>query len=181
MPSRNLLFWPSWSLHLNDSGARDTIESRFLEFPSLILGGYMQAINGKQLYYAFAAGGKSLIAEREVLNKMNVFPVPDGDTGTNLSFTLKTMIENTEISPDAGRTMQSLAESALIGARGNSGILFAQFVNGMAEKIGNVSQLTLEIFVDSANHAVTRAYQAISNPVEGSIRPGYQSSTGNRY
>jgi len=129
----------------------------------------MQAINGKQLYYAFAAGGKSLIAEREVLNKMNVFPVPDGDTGTNLSFTLKTMIENTEISPDAGRTMQSLAESALIGARGNSGILFAQFVNGMAEKIGNVSQLTLEIFVDSANHAVTRAYQAISNPVEGTM------------
>lgn len=129
----------------------------------------MVAIDGKQLYYAFAAGGEALIAEREVLNRMNVFPVPDGDTGSNLSFTLKSMIENSEICEDAGGTMRSLANSALVGARGNSGILFAQFVNGMAEKVGNAEQLTIESFVESANHAVKRAYEAISNPVEGTM------------
>ena len=129
----------------------------------------MNTISGKQLYYAFAAGGEALIAEREVLNKMNVFPVPDGDTGSNLSFTMKSMIDNTEISQEAGRTMQSLAQSALVGARGNSGILFAQFVNGMAERVGDASQLSVEDFVESVNHAVKRAYEAISNPVEGTM------------
>jgi DegV family protein with EDD domain len=129
----------------------------------------MQTINGKQLYYAFAAGGEALISQREVLNKLNVFPVPDGDTGSNLSYTLKTIIDTTEIYPEAGTTMQSIAKSALIGARGNSGILFAQFVNGMAEKMVDVSHINLDDFVDSVNHAVKRAYQAISNPVEGTM------------
>ncbi|KGE71866.1 DAK2 domain-containing protein [Spirochaeta lutea] len=129
----------------------------------------MNFITGKQLYYAFAAGGEAVIAEREILNRMNVFPVPDGDTGSNLSYTLKSIIENTEIHNDAGATMRSLAQSALVGARGNSGILFAQFVNGMAEAVGDQSRITLEQFVDSVNHAVTRAYEAISNPVEGTM------------
>jgi DegV family protein with EDD domain len=129
----------------------------------------MNFITGKQLYYAFAAGGEAVIAEREILNRMNVFPVPDGDTGSNLSFTLKSIIENTEIHNDAGETLRSIAQSALIGARGNSGILFAQFVNGMAEAAGDKKKLTLEHFVESVNHAVKRAYEAISNPVEGTM------------
>ncbi len=130
----------------------------------------MKEISGKQLYYAFAAGGEAVIEQRETLNKMNVYPVPDGDTGSNLSFTFKSIIEKTQIFPDsAGATMQSLAESALSGARGNSGILFAQFVNGMAEKIGDVKALSMQKFSAAVSHAVGTAYKAISNPVEGTI------------
>lgn len=129
----------------------------------------MTSISGEQLFEAFNSGSEALIAERETLNKMNVFPVSDGDTGSNLSYTLKSMIENTEISPDARHTLKSLARSALIGARGNSGILFAQFVNGMAEKVGPSESLTVEQFAEQVNHAVSRAYQAISNPVEGTM------------
>jgi dihydroxyacetone kinase-like predicted kinase len=81
----------------------------------------VKEISGKQLYYAFAAGGQAVISQREDLNKMNVYPVPDGDTGSNLSFTLKNIIEQSDIFQDAGKTMQSLAEAALSGARGNSG------------------------------------------------------------
>lgn len=129
----------------------------------------MREISGRQLYYAFAAGGQAVIAQREDLNKMNVYPVPDGDTGSNLSFTLKTIIEQTQISQSAGKTMQSLAESALSGARGNSGILFAQFVNGMAENIGDATHLSIEKFSSAVAHAAKSAYGAISNPVEGTM------------
>lgn len=129
----------------------------------------MKEITGPQLYYAFAAGGQEVIAQREDLNRMNVYPVPDGDTGSNLSFTLKNIIEQTKIFPGAGPTMQSLAESALTGARGNSGILFAQFVNGMAEKLGNASSITMEKFTHAVHHASETAYKAISNPVEGTM------------
>ncbi len=129
----------------------------------------MTEISGKQLYYAFAAGGQAVISQREDLNKMNVFPVPDGDTGSNLSFTVKSIIEQSSVFPHAGQTMQSLAESALSGARGNSGILFAQFVNGMAEKIGDASSITIERFSNAVHHAARSAYSAISNPVEGTM------------
>jgi DegV family protein with EDD domain len=129
----------------------------------------VKEISGKQLYYAFAAGGQAVISQREDLNKMNVYPVPDGDTGSNLSFTLKNIIEQSDIFQDAGKTMQSLAEAALSGARGNSGILFAQFVNGMAEKIGDASSITVERFSNAVHHAARTAYNAISNPVEGTM------------
>jgi DegV family protein with EDD domain len=129
----------------------------------------MNELNGKQLYGAFSSGGMAIIEAREDLNRLNVFPVPDGDTGTNLAFTVKSIIEQTEIFSEAGKTMRSIAEAALKGARGNSGILFAQFVNGMSDAIHEKTSVTLSQFVDAVRSGADAAYKAISNPVEGTM------------
>lgn len=129
----------------------------------------MREISGKQLYEAFASGGNAVMAERELLNRINVFPIPDGDTGSNLWYTLQHAIENSKAEESAGETMQSLAEKALLGARGNSGILFAQFVSGMAEIAGSEFLLSIETFSSCARHAVLQAYKAVSRPVEGTM------------
>ena len=110
----------------------------------------MREISGEQLYQAFASGGNAVMEERELLNRINVFPIPDGDTGSNLWYTLQHIIENSKVQDSAGETMQSLAEQALLGARGNSGILFAQFVSGMAEIAGSEFQISIEAFAHSA-------------------------------
>ena len=129
----------------------------------------MKEISGEQLYQAFASGGNAVMEERELLNRINVFPIPDGDTGSNLWYTLQHIIENSKAQGSAGETMQSLAEQALLGARGNSGILFAQFVSGMAEVAGSEFQLSMEAFANSAKYAVLQAYKAVSKPVEGTM------------
>jgi dihydroxyacetone kinase-like predicted kinase len=67
----------------------------------------MNELNGKQLYGAFSAGGMAIIEAREELNRLNVFPVPDGDTGSNLAFTAKSIIEQAEIFAEAGKTMEA--------------------------------------------------------------------------
>lgn len=129
----------------------------------------MTQIIASELYNAFSAGCKAIIAEKDYLNQINVFPVPDGDTGSNLSFTLQSAIDNSNLSDSAGITLQSIAKAALMGARGNSGILFAQFISGMAEKVGDLNSIDIDTFIQSAGHAVNTAYDAISEPVEGTM------------
>jgi len=129
----------------------------------------MNELNGRQLYGAFSSGGMAIIEAREDLNRLNVFPVPDGDTGSNLAFTLKSIIEQAEIFAEAGKTMRSIAEAALQGARGNSGILFAQFVNGMSDAIHDKTSVTLSQFIEAVRRGADAAYKAISNPVEGTM------------
>lgn len=129
----------------------------------------MNELNGKQLFGAFSSGGMAIIEAREDLNRLNVFPVPDGDTGSNLAFTVKSVIEQAEIFQDAGKTMGSIAEAALKGARGNSGILFAQFVNGMSEVIRDQDSVTVQVFSEAVQSGTEAAYSSISNPVEGTM------------
>jgi DegV family protein with EDD domain len=129
----------------------------------------MNELNGKQLYGAFSAGGMAIIESREELNRLNVFPVPDGDTGSNLAFTAKSIIEQAEIFAEAGKTMGSIAAAALKGARGNSGILFAQFINGMSDMIQDRKSLPLAQFTEAVRSGTEAAYSAISNPVEGTM------------
>lgn len=92
------------------------------------MGGIKLKINyldGKRLYYAFLAGTKKVIANKNDLNKINLFPVADGDTGSNLAHTLK-VVENETIKTDSlAETLNSMGEAALKGAIGNSGIIFA--------------------------------------------------------
>jgi len=129
----------------------------------------MNELNGRQLYSAFSSGGMAIIEAREDLNRLNVFPVPDGDTGSNLAFTVKSFIEQAEIFTEAGKTMRSIAEAALRGARGNSGILFAQFINGMSDAIHDKTSVTLSQFSEAVRSGADAAYNAISNPVEGTM------------
>ncbi len=126
-------------------------------------------LNGKRLYYAFISGAKEVIENRKELNRINVFPVPDGDTGTNLSRTLNMVMENVKADKSVKATLNSMGDAALRGAIGNSGIIFAQFINGLKENAEADKRLNVNNFVDTINKAVEQTYQAISEPVEGTM------------
>jgi uncharacterized protein len=126
-------------------------------------------LNGKRLYYAFLSGANEILRQREQLNKINVFPVPDGDTGTNLASTVNNMLQEVKASKNVDLTLQSMADAALSGARGNSGIIFAQFFNGWANAVGERKTLSIQTFGESVKAAVPSVYNAILNPVEGTM------------
>src|SRR6056297_737259 len=126
-------------------------------------------LNGKRLYYAFLSGAREIIRQKDQLNKINVFPVPDGDTGTNLASTVNNMLQEVKASKNVDLTLQSMADAALSGARGNSGIIFAQFFNGWANAVGERKTLSIQTFGESVKAAVPSVYNAILNPVEGTM------------
>ncbi len=126
-------------------------------------------LDGKRLYYSFLAGAFHVFENQRMLNKINVFPVPDADTGTNLASTFRSIIENTVPSNHIKNTSIAIAEAALTGARGNSGIIIAQFLYGMSNELGNEKEITVQSFAEATKKAVQYAYQAIANPVEGTI------------
>ncbi|MCF8235548.1 MAG: DegV family EDD domain-containing protein [Bacteroidales bacterium] len=126
-------------------------------------------LDGKQLYYSFLAGAQRLFENQKDINKINVFPVPDGDTGTNLASTMRSIVESSVPSKDIQQTATSLADAALVGARGNSGIIFAQFLYGFSAELENRKTLDVHSFSNSVNNAVKYAYESISNPVEGTM------------
>ena len=126
-------------------------------------------LNGKRLYQAVLAGGDAVIQDQAYLNKINVFPVPDADTGTNLATTMRAIAEGTRSLPSIKATLKSMANAAVGGARGNSGLIFAQFIHGMSKEIGSESHLTTRSFGESVSRAVQHAYRAIAAPVEGTM------------
>ncbi|WP_422486921.1 DAK2 domain-containing protein [Gudongella sp. DL1XJH-153] len=129
----------------------------------------MNKLNGEDLYYAFLSGANEVIKQKYELNRINVFPVPDGDTGSNLAFTMYTIVEEARIKQTVKQTMESIAEAALNGARGNSGIIFAQYINGMYMEMTEDDDVTVEGFTHLANQAVQYAYKSIAEPVEGTM------------
>jgi len=131
----------------------------------------MQAnnISGEVIYYAFLSGVMKVRKQKNILNKMNVFPIADGDTGSNLISTMNTIIEETKVQSSVKATINSMADAALVGARGNSGIIFAQFINGINEEIKDTEVMTISTFAETLKKAVPYAYNAIVNPVEGTM------------
>jgi hypothetical protein len=121
------------------------------------------------LYRAFLAGAHQIYSRQDHLNKINVFPVPDADTGTNLSFTIRSIIDSSSVENSVELTMRSIADAALLGARGNSGVIFAQYIHGVAEEIGSRIHLTTQGFGEAVKRAVRHAYQAMSSPQEGTM------------
>ena len=101
-------------------------------------------IRGPALRRALIAGARRVISQREALNKINVFPVPDGDTGSNLAFTLGNVLTGalSRRTPGAGDLLKRVGDDAIDGARGNSGAILAQFFTGVAEAVGVVRELT---------------------------------------
>ena len=126
-------------------------------------------LDGARLYYAFLIGGNAVIQDQNYLNKINVFPVPDSDTGTNMASTMRSIAEQAVRSHSVAATMDSIVDAALSGARGNSGLIFAQFLYGIGEKIKNVKRLSTSMFGESVKEAVKYAYKAIVSPVEGTM------------
>ena len=126
-------------------------------------------LNSRRLYLAFLAGGNAVIQDKDYLNRINVFPVPDADTGTNLAATMRSIAESAVVSKSLKTTLRSIADAALAGARGNSGLIFAQFLHGLSTEIENEQRLTVRTFAESVRRAARSAHKAILHPVEGTM------------
>ncbi|MGO4927822.1 DAK2 domain-containing protein [Fundicoccus sp. Sow4_F4] len=120
---------------------------------------------------AFQVGAEQVIAHKKELNAINVFPVSDGDTGSNLASLMQTIVEQTgEQLPSTLAFFERVADASLIGARGNSGIILAQYFNGLYVNLMKESESDIvQNFAKSAKLAIKDAYQAIEKPVEGTM------------
>lgn len=126
-------------------------------------------MDGRRLYYTFIAGARKVIEHQVELNKINVFPVNDGDTGTNLASTIRAVIDSLHPHRSYKITADRIAETTLVNARGNSGIIFAQFLHGMSTETGNFKTITIKQFAESIKNSVRYIYEAVANPVEGTM------------
>jgi len=128
-------------------------------------------INGIRLHRAIVACIHSVISRQDYLNKINVFPVPDGDTGTNMAYTLSAIMEGTagKVNSRADDTLTLIADSALDGARGNSGVILAQFFQGMNDGVSDVHRMETHHFSNAVKFGSDYAREALSEPREGTI------------
>lgn len=129
-------------------------------------------LDGTRFYRAIVAGIRQVISMQDYLNSINVFPVPDRDTGTNMALTLNAILESTYAFHDASITalLDNVANAALNGARGNSGAILAQFFQGLSEGAKTVEEhMTTKNFVAAIATAVNYAHKALSQPKEGTI------------
>ena len=129
------------------------------------------ALDGAKLAAALRTGIHRLISREEVINKINVFPVPDGDTGTNLALTLQAVLAalRTGPEPHAGLLLTRAADAALDGARGNSGAILAQFLLGVGDRAATLAALTTAQFADAMAAGATYARESLAEPREGTI------------
>ncbi|MBO7335618.1 MAG: DAK2 domain-containing protein, partial [Lachnospiraceae bacterium] len=120
---------------------------------------------------AFLTGAKCIEAQKEEINELNVFPVPDGDTGTNMTLTFMSAAK--EVYGLEDPTMEQLAKAissgSLRGARGNSGVILSQLLRGFTKVIKTYTELTPSILADAFDKAVETAYKAVMKPKEGTI------------
>jgi DegV family protein with EDD domain len=131
--------------------------------------GPLVELDGRNLYYAFIAGARKVIENQVELNRINVFPVNDGDTGTNLAATIRSVMETIHPHRSYKITADRIAEATLMNARGNSGIIFAQFFYGLSIETGNFRSINLKQFAESLTKSVSYVYAAVAKPVEGTM------------
>jgi DAK2 domain fusion protein YloV len=131
----------------------------------------MNQINANTLQKMFLGGAKRIEANKEYINELNVFPVPDGDTGTNMSLTI--MAAAKEVGALENPTMKELSKAissgSLRGARGNSGVILSQLFRGFTRAIAEEEELTTETIAQGFEQAVQTAYKAVMKPKEGTI------------
>ena len=131
----------------------------------------VNVITGQQLREMFAAATAWLEKSASDIDDLNVFPVPDGDTGTNMLLTMRSSVEEAYRAPDhsASGVAQALAKGALMGARGNSGVILSQIMRGIAEEIEDKENISGSDLAKALSRASKVAYKGLSNPTEGTI------------
>ena len=131
----------------------------------------VKTIDAVTLKKMFLAGAASLEAKKELINELNVFPVPDGDTGTNMTLTIMSAVR--EVNQLENPTIETLAKAisggSLRGARGNSGVILSQLFRGFAKEIKEYNQINVTIMSNAFQKAVETAYRAVMKPKEGTI------------
>lgn len=128
-------------------------------------------INGQHFRNMVINASNMLEDEKEYVNSLNVFPVPDGDTGTNMSMTFKAAVHEIEnmSTKSIGEVSQKLARGALMGARGNSGVILSQIFRGIGKGLEGIEEATSEEFAKSILEGANFAYKAVMRPTEGTI------------
>ena len=130
-----------------------------------------ESLDGRQLREMFAAATAWLDVNSEQVNAVNVFPVPDGDTGTNMLLTMRSTMREADNCQDegAGAMLAAMSHGALMGARGNSGVILSQIVSGMAAAVGSAEHIDSSLFAAALESASSAAYNAVTKPAEGTI------------
>ena len=129
-------------------------------------------VDAPMLAKMFLAGAKNLEAKKEWINELNVFPVPDGDTGTNMTMTIMSAaaeVSKLGDSPDMASLAKAISSGSLRGARGNSGVILSQLFRGFTKGIGKYEVIDTVILCDALQKAVETAYKAVMKPKEGTI------------
>ena len=131
----------------------------------------MEKINGLVLAKMIDLGSKNLAKNAEKINSLNVFPVPDGDTGTNMNLSMSSGAKETaaNVVENIGELGKSFSKGLLMGARGNSGVILSQLFRGMTQHIADKSEIDAKEFASAIQNGVSIAYKAIIKPVEGTI------------
>ena len=132
----------------------------------------LQTIDAKMLSKMFLAGAKNLENKKEWINELNVFPVPDGDTGTNMTMTIMSAAREVAAlgeNADMESICKAISSGSLRGARGNSGVILSQLFRGFTRGIREESELTVPVFAIAFEKAVETAYKAVMKPKEGTI------------
>jgi len=131
----------------------------------------VDSISGQELREMFVAATTWLEKSASDVDAMNVFPVPDGDTGTNMLLTMRSSMEEAYRAPDRSASVvaQAMAKGALIGARGNSGVILSQIWRGLAQGLQEKKSFVGSDLADALQQASMMAYQGLSNPVEGTM------------
>ncbi len=132
----------------------------------------LQQIDAKMLSKMFLAGAKNLENKKEWINELNVFPVPDGDTGTNMTMTIMAAAQEVMAlgdEPGMEAVCKAISSGSLRGARGNSGVILSQIFRGFTKRIRTENVLTVPVIAEAFEKAVETAYKAVMKPKEGTI------------
>lgn len=131
----------------------------------------INSINAVAFVKMFLNGAKALESKKEWINELNVFPVPDGDTGTNMTMTVMSAAKEVSAleSPDMVLVAKAISSGSLRGARGNSGVILSQLFRGFSKVIGKETQITTQVLAAAFQKAVETAYKAVMKPKEGTI------------
>lgn len=132
----------------------------------------LNTIDAKMLAKMFLAGAKSLESKKEWINELNVFPVPDGDTGTNMTLTIMSAAKEVIAlgdNPNMTELCKAISGGSLRGARGNSGVILSQLLRGFTRSIKELDTIDLPALTDAFDKAVETAYKAVMKPKEGTI------------
>jgi len=131
----------------------------------------IKAIDSKLFIKMFLAGAANIEAKKEVLNDLNVFPIPDGDTGTNMCLTIMSAVKevNALNNPEMKDVAKAISSGSLRGARGNSGVILSQLLRGFTISIREVDTIDTKVLADALTRACNTAYKAVMKPKEGTI------------
>ena len=131
----------------------------------------VKTINTEMLQKMFLAGAANLEAKKEYINELNVFPVPDGDTGTNMTLTIMSAAKEVKAieNPDMLSTAKAISSGSLRGARGNSGVILSQLLRGFTKEIRDYKEIDVPVLAKACERATATAYKAVMKPREGTI------------